>query len=199
MCNFHHGTTLVSSNSNGHSRHGLHWPNITDDAPSSYDSKRRPNDCSYTFLQELDSTWILILEVMGEILKFREAYWVIKGQNWEMIPICKGHLPFWRSYSANSVPIMPLPCGITYLRLPVMENYWAGKSITGRLPEEKLHEVFWKKLPEDGGTFFTTEQTAVLEPFGITRDGLEQSFRKANRNCKLSLILSWMRILKKKH
>lgn len=37
--------------------------------------------------------------------------------------------------------------------VPVMDSYWAGRSITRGLQKDKLHEVFWKKLPEAGGTF----------------------------------------------
>lgn len=153
-----------------------------------------------TFLWELASTWILISGVMGEILKLCEAYewWKAKTGKWFLCAkaIChpEGFL---------TAPTACLNCTSAVWHhisemVPVMENYWAGKSITGGLPEDKLYEAFWKKLPEAGGTFFTPGQTAVLEPFRITRDGLEQGLRKPNGNFQLSLILSWMRIKNRK-
>lgn len=50
-----------------------------------------------------------------------------------------------------------------------------------RLPEDGLHEAVPKKLPKPEGTFFTPEEGAFLESFGISGDVWEQGFRKPSR------------------
>lgn len=57
------------------------------------------------------------------------SIWVMKGQNWEMVPVCKGRLPSRRFLTA---PTACLSCTSVVWHhisemVPVMENYWAGK------------------------------------------------------------------------
>ncbi|XP_023580117.1 uncharacterized protein LOC111819002 [Trichechus manatus latirostris] len=120
------------------------------------------------FLNECDSSLILIPEVKEEIPKFHEAYERLREKTGEWFPYAKA-IKHPEAQKVKTAAFPNLASAALYHAAettPTMRNYRAGKHIRGGLPESTLKSAFERKI--------SREERATLYSSGITGEVSDQ-------------------------